>query len=325
MPPLAASMEDSSGSVALAPCRSLLSTVPDSIFAVHIGPLATSRELACFCLASRDAGQLEPLLARMVAEIQHGVFQDCRHGEGVPATLRAFTLVEVCHTLDCMRDRASFEFTRPFMAAVLKPERRIGGPRTDFMLVDVGGGRTGFRTVAACPPVRGDCWKLLLPLRRGRYQLIISGWQNPHHGILDITLNGKAVSPSEGLDWYSDTSTTPHTFAPMPFEVISTGTHILRGETSRCNLSALGAKYWMCLESLRVLPAHEVEAEETADVPAVRQSPGPRRRPAALVSSGFCLLATAAGAVAMLGIYGLQIVQRPLLRLLSSVRSFFRR
>lgn len=304
------SEEDSAGTVSPNRCRSIFSTLPQSLFAIHVAPLVKSRELACLCLASRDAGRLEPLLARMVAEIQHGVFHD-----------RVFTLVELCHTLDCMRDRASFEFTRPFMAAILKPERREGDNRmADFLLVDVGGGQTGYRTVAACPPVRGDCWKLLLPLRRGRYQLIVSGWRNPHHGILDITLDDKAVSPEEGLDWYSDTATSPHTFRNMLLEVKSTGTHILRGETSRCNSSALGAKYWICLESLRILPAGEVEPDAMPAVPARRPThrvPRSRLEPLLAASPAAFWLAAVVGAAAFLASYGLKLVLRPIHGLLS--------
>jgi hypothetical protein len=252
------------------------------------------------------------LLARMVAEIQHGVFDAGRHGED-----RVFSLVELCFTLDCMRDRALFEFTRPFMAGVLKPERREGDRRLgpDFMLVDVGGGRTGYRTVAACPPVAGDCWKLLLPLRRGRYQLIVSGWRNPHHGILDMTLDNEAISPSDGLDWYSDTSTTLHTFPPIPLEVTSTGTHILRGETSRCNSNALGARYWMCLESLRILPAGEVvevEPDTPTDARPADRLPSHRETALQTARDAAFLLATAVAAVTALSACGASWIGRQL-------------
>jgi len=303
------SEQDSTGTESGSRCRSILSAIPHSLFALHLAPMVKSRELACLCLASRDAARLEPLLARMVAEIQHGVFQD-----------RAFSLVELCHTLDCMRDRASFEFTRPFMAAILKPERREGRNLSEFMLVDVGGGQTGYRSVAACPPVRGDCWQLLLPLRRGRYQLIVSGWCNPHHGILDITLDNKAVSPEEGLDWYSDTATVSHTYRNMLLEVESTGTHILRGATNRCNSSALGAKYWICLESLRILPVGEVEPDAMPAVP-VRRPPHrvPRSRLAPLWAASRAAFWQAAmvGAAAFLVSYGLKLVLRPMHGLLS--------
>jgi hypothetical protein len=110
----------------------------------------------------------------------------------------------------------------------------------------------------------------LVPLRRGRYRLEVAGWRNPHHGILDITVDNKVISPAEGLDWYAETSTSAYTFPSMFFEVEATGNHILRGETSRCHSGALGAKYWICLETLRILPADEPSpvAEETA--PSVR-------------------------------------------------------
>jgi len=252
--------------------RDLFSALPESLLVCHVALAATSQELSRFCMTSSDAARLEPLLARLVAETQHGVFELVVDGEVVD---RPFTLAELYHTLDSVRDRASFEFTRPFMAAVLKPERREGSPRRepDFMLVDVGGGRTGYRTVAACPPMRGDYWRLPVPLRRGWYRLEVSGWRNPHHGILDITLDNEPVSPAEGLDWYAEFSTVPYMFPPMLFEVKATGSHVLAGYTNRCHTSALGAKYWMCLDLVRILPVDEVEPEILTIVPGTRLLP----------------------------------------------------
>jgi len=264
----------------------LLSALPENLLVYHVAPAATSQELGRFCLTSRDAGLLEPSFAQLVAETQHGIFEVVEDGEMMD---RPFTLAEIHHTLDSVLDRACYEFTRPFMATVLKSDRYEGEPRPpEFMLVDVGGGRTGFRTVAACPPVRGDYWRLLVPLRRGQYRLEVSGWRNPHHGILDITLDNEAISPEEGLDWYADSSTSPYTFPPLLFEVESTGTHVLRGETSRCHSSALGAKYWMCLESIRILPAdEEAEQETSTTIDGSRLLPRrePRRRPAPVLAA----------------------------------------
>lgn len=247
----------------------LLSALPDNVLATHISPFATTKELGRFCRASSEVGRLESQFARMVAQIQHGIFMAADDSE---TSERSLKLSELCHTLDSVWDRALFEFTRPFMAALLKPDRRQGDPRRgpDFMLVDVGGGRTGYRTVAACPPGQGDCWRLLVPLRRGKYRIEVSGWRNPHHGILDISLDSKAISSPAGLDWYAETSTLPYTFPAMLFEVEATGNHVLRGETNRCHNSALGAQYWMCLESIRIVPIDEPQPEELANMAGSR-------------------------------------------------------
>jgi hypothetical protein len=244
--------EESFEYVPLADEGCIFSVVPDNLIAAHVVPASTSRDLARFCLASRQGRRLEPLFARMVAAFQHGVRTEDED--------EYLTLSSIYRYLDSMQDRANFEFTRPFMAVLLKGERREGDYRRapEFMLVDVGGGRTGYRTVAACPPDLGDSWRLSLPLRRGQYKLEVSGWRNPHHGILDISLDDQAISPPGGLDWYADTSTAPYLFPPMLFEVQSTGSHVLRGEVNRCNYEALGAKYWICLDHLRILPADEV-------------------------------------------------------------------
>jgi len=267
----------------------LLSALPDNVLATHIAPFATTKELGRFCRASSEVGRLESQFARMVAQIQHGIFMAADDGE---TSERSLKLSELCHTLDSVWDRALFEFTRPFMAALLKPDRRQGDPRRgpDFMLVDVGGGRTGYRTVAACPPGQGDCWRLLVPLRRGQYRLEVSGWRNPHHGILDISLDSEAISPTGGLDWYAEVSTATHTFPPMPFNVETTGTHVLRGETVRCNSKALGAKYWICLESIRIVPAgEELESDEVQEATGSsllqRRQQALHRRPAPVLAA----------------------------------------
>jgi hypothetical protein len=252
--------------IPLADGDSLFSVLPENLVAAHIVPGAISQDLARFCMTSRHARRLEPYFARMVAAIQHGISKEMGVSEDNYSTLSS-----IYRTLDSVQDRTSFEFTRPFMAVLLKGERREGDRRRapEFMLVDVGGGRTGYRTVAACPPGRGDSWRLLVPLRRGRYKLEVSGWRNPHHGILDISLDFQAISPPEGLDWYADTSTAPYLFPPMNFEVQSTGTHVLRGEVNRCNYQALGAKYWICLDHLRITPADEVAEPSKLQVPKV--------------------------------------------------------
>lgn len=232
----------------------LFDYVPDNLIAAHIAPASELQELSRFCCTCRQALRMEPFFAQMVATVQHGICKENGHVEDFT------TLSSIARTLNTVQDRASYEFTRPFMAVLLKGERCEGDRRRapDFMLVDVGGGRTGYQTVAACPPVKGDAWKLLLPLRKGQYRLEVSGWRNPHHGILDMTLDGEAISPTGGLDWFVEASTSQHTFPPLFFEVKSTGTHVLRGEVNRCNPNALGAKYWCCLDSLRILPAKEV-------------------------------------------------------------------
>lgn len=247
-------LEDDCHYVELSDGLYLFDDVPDNLIAAHIAPAAELQELGRFCCTCRQARRLEPVFAQMVAAVQHGICKENGHNEDF------LSLASVARNLNSIQDRVSYEFTRPFMAVLLKGDRCEGDRRRvpDFMLVDVGGGRTGYQTVAACPPGKGDAWKLLLPLRRGKYRLEVSGWRNPHHGVLDISLDGEAISPKEGLDWFVEASTSQHSFPAMFFEVRSTGTHVLRAEVNRCNPNALGAKYWICLESLRILPAKEV-------------------------------------------------------------------
>lgn len=250
----------------------LFDDMPDNLIVTHIGPAAELQELSRFCCTCRQALKLEPFFAQMVAAVQHGIRKEYGYVEDF------LTLSSIARTLSVVQDRVAYEFTRAFMAVLLKGERCEGdrSPAPDFMLVDVGGGRTGYQTVAACPPGKGDAWKLQLPLRRGQYRLEVSGWRNPHHGILDISLDGEAITPKEGLDWFVEASTSQHSFPPLFFEVQSTGTHILRGEVNRCNVNALGAKYWICLESLRILPAKEVAQPISVSRLPPSRSPGNR-------------------------------------------------
>jgi hypothetical protein len=305
---------------------SLLSSLPEFILETHVAPAVTTKELGRFCLSSVGAYKLECAFARERAQVYHGLIVITDDVDKLFD--RQFGLFELYHNLDAVADRAYFEFTRPFMAAVLKPERFEPDPAHDpeFMLVDVGGGRTGYRTVAACPPMQGDFWRLLVPLRRGTYRLEVSGWRNPHHGILDLTLNNKALSPSEGLDWYAEASTLPYTFPAISFEVEATGTHILRGETCRCNELALGAKYWICLESILILPVDEIckkeedmleeEEEDASEAGHVTQhqqgypdgyTGGSTPAPALAARAAAVRVVTVAAAAAMLTGDGLQI------------------
>jgi len=255
----------------------LLSALPDSILTCHVPAFSTSKELCRFCLTSTTVFILEPLLARSVAEEQHGFSAIDRTGQrDMP-----YVLAQLHHTLDAFPDRASFKFTQPDMAYALCPELRSGDAREpEFVFVDVGGGSTGYRTVAACPPAHGDCWSLSVKLHRGCYRLTVSGWRNPHHGILDIAFDEEMLSPPDGLDWYMEATTRPYTFPAMVFEVRTTGTHVLRGMTDRCNPGALGAKYWMCLESINIVPKDEV-APKPNRFPSLRTVRSrPRRRQA---------------------------------------------
>lgn len=232
-------------------CPQVLYT--DDIVA-HIALFSTSRELARFCFTSRVALQLEGMVACIVARAQHGILN----------WDESITLREVYKTLDGLGDRDYFDFTEQSMITRLNddwPSDVMNKP--NFCKIDVGGHRTGYQTIAACPPSQGDSWRLLVPLRRGRYKLLVSGWRNPYHGKLDISLDGDSLSPVDGLDWYA-IGTSPYTFPPMVFEVQRSGTHELRGETSRCNQSALGSKYWMCLKSIRIMPDHFSQADGEA-------------------------------------------------------------
>jgi len=112
------------------------------------------------------------------------------------------------------------------------------------------GSKAGVTTTAMSPPAQGDAFEIRTALDEGQYLVIVSGWRNPHHGVLDLSFDGKRLSPEGGLDWYGVGSAMRHTYPPMALEVGSAGQHTWRFETRRKNRMA--HNYWMCLESLRV-------------------------------------------------------------------------
>ena len=115
------------------------------------------------------------------------------------------------------------------------------------------GGEEDLITLAQLPPRRGDAWSADVALQRGIYSLKIAGWRNPYHGVLDLFLDGKPVTPADGFDW-SGPCTAP---ASHEAEVAIkwTGVHQLLGKTNRSKASRRRHKrFWMCLKSLTITP-----------------------------------------------------------------------
>ena len=85
-------------------------------------------------------------------------------------------------------------------------------------------------TWAQLPPAEGDTWSVDLTLRCGVYQLVLDGWGNPAHGILQLWLYGRLAGE---IDWRCK-RTREHSHSitvGMPW----TGVHQL---TARCERSS---------------------------------------------------------------------------------------
>jgi len=253
----------------------ILAALPEEVVLATLAPAVAAMDLVSLCGASRDLHRLCPAFAAVLASEHHGIgtgtvagihtfSTDMAESRAVSQGAGLISLNEISEELDSMPVCASFDFTLPSMASLLQADT---GP--EFMMVNVGGGHT--QTVAACPPQCGDSWAIQVPLRRGSYVLDVVGWRNPHHGILDMSWDGQRISPEDGFDWYSEEMTELHRFGPIPFEVHRTATYTLRGETRRCHGRALGARHWICLKSLWIIPSAQynkitVQAEKAIDL-----------------------------------------------------------
>jgi len=262
-------------SVASPPARNscgIFAALPEEVLLGTLSPAVAAVDLVSLCGASRSLNRLHAAFAAVLACEHHGV------GSGTLVGIRGSDMTEsdavsqgglislrdISEELDGMPECAQFDFTLPSMAALLQADSG-----SEFMMVNVGGGHT--QTVAACPPQCGDSWAIQVPLRRGSYVLDVVGWRNPHHGILDLSWDGQRISPEGGFDWYSEEVTELHRFGPIRFEVHRTATYTLRGETKRCHGRALGARHWICLKSLWIMPMSQynkvsVQAEKAIDL-----------------------------------------------------------
>ena len=54
-------------------------------------------------------------------------------------------------------------------------------------------------TLSQVPPHCGDAWSADVALQQGIYELAVLGWLNPSHGVLDLFLDGEALTPNSGL------------------------------------------------------------------------------------------------------------------------------
>ncbi len=108
-------------------------------------------------------------------------------------------------------------------------------------------------TEAQNPPACDDAWSLDVRLKKGKYSLEISGWQNPAHGILDLFVDGVRVTPDAGFDWCGP-RTTEHVCRATGITVRWTGTHHVLGRTSRSNAEPRRTRHWMCLSRINFAP-----------------------------------------------------------------------
>lgn len=215
-----------------------LGGLPLSLIAAHLAAQLEADELArlaaCAPGLSREAAVLASRLAAMQHGLSPGAVRDLRHLGELHATPSSFRL-----------DLSSADFQR-------RPGVRLVRGARFVHPIYVGRIHEHIST-AVEPPAKGDAWQASAALRRGRYRVSVSGWRNPYHGILDLSLDGEVISGSEGLDWFGLGAAEPHTARHIDVFVPCTGAHTWLFETKRCNELTRNA-YWMCLWEFSVVP-----------------------------------------------------------------------
>ena len=181
-------------------------------------PAADLARLCATCSASR-------LAAPKFAKAALG-----RHG------LTSGSLALLCQ-LEQIPERTTVDLKRAGARKV------IAGSRLCSVLV---GSLSHLRTLAQCPPERGDEWTFQVMLRRGMYNFDVRGWRNPAHGVLDLFIDGAQVA---ALDFLGS-RTVRHRYRVV-VEVACSGPHTVVGRTCRSNAEPTrSTRYWVCLSSL---------------------------------------------------------------------------
>lgn len=220
-----------------------------SLITNHLAAQLEANELAMLLACAPGLSRESADLASQLAAVQHGLcpraVRDLRHLGELHATPSSFRL-----------DLGSAGFQR------LPGVRLVRGAR---FVHPIYVGRIHERvTTAVDPPAKGDAWQASAPLRRGRYRVSVSGWLNPYHGILDLSLDGEVISGPEGLDWFGLGAAEPHTARHIDVFVPRTGSHTWLFETKRCNELTRNA-YWMCIREFSVVPMSLESPEQSEE------------------------------------------------------------
>ena len=177
--------------------------------------------------------QASPFLHFAATTAAHSLCAD-RHGIFASAPLAQL------RALEYVPDKQTIRFRE---AGAVRVERGAVFERT-FV-----GGLKRLVTLAQTPAC-GDAWWTETQLRKGRYSLVLNGWSNPSHGILDLYLDNVRTTPPEGFDFYGSHTTDEayEVFIDVPWS----GVHRLRGIVQRCNADPQRPKrFWMCLRKLK--------------------------------------------------------------------------
>ena len=195
-------------------------------FVEHAAELLDARELAALAMTARNHRRASEDFVGVALARRHGL----RVAQGTVADLHAFDSMPVDFTVDLRASGAR--------------EVVSGSPLHSVCV----GGRSSQKTLAQLPPAQGDRWCLGVWLQRGRYALTVDGWENPAHGVLDISLNGR---PAAAFDFCGPRTVRCRHRADV--SVRWTGPHRLVGSCDRTSADLDRAtRHWICLRRLRL-------------------------------------------------------------------------
>ena len=204
-------------------------------FVDHAADMLGALEMAALAMTARSHLRASGDFVGAALARRHGL----RVAHGTVADL---------HALDSMPDELSVDLRAAGAREVVQ-----GSPLRSVRV----GGRSSQKTLAQVPPAQGDRWCLDVWLQRGRYALSIDAWENPAHGFLDISLDGR---PAAAFDFCG-----PRTVRCSHRSDVSvrwTGPHRLVGSCDRTSAGLDRAtRHWICLRRLRL---HRVAPVESA-------------------------------------------------------------
>ena len=184
-----------------------------------------------------------------------------RHGKTVAIEALKYSLAHQLSILDNFPVRSYNRFKKRGTANVIRGNQFDSIRRVVFNIICITsffakkisnninnssvGGCDFYETQSQYPPQKFDSWSIEVNLKKGLYDVKISGWRNIAHGVLDLWIGNQRITDAHGIDYNSRCTircvdTIENTIIPF------TGCHKLIGQTNRSS----NGRYWMCLDKI---------------------------------------------------------------------------
>mmetsp|Transcript_101561 Transcript_101561/g.326380 ORF Transcript_101561/g.326380 Transcript_101561/m.326380 type:complete len:249 (+) Transcript_101561:105-851(+) len=213
--------------------------VPVGLLVEELSPLLDERCLPPLLTTCCAFGQSARAFIGCCAAAMHG------------SALGEVTSIRELMRLCSIATSFSVDFSSPGLLAGSQLQL-ITGSRFEYPIYV---GRDASKTTTAVnPPAKGDTFVVHVSMRRGLHRVCISGWQNPWHGVLALTLDGKSLPGLADLDWHGP-ATVPYSFPPVDVWVERSGMHAWRFEMVGTSVPR-GNGFWLCLQQLSAEIVH---------------------------------------------------------------------